>query len=86
MCGICGNFEACADSCGVPVCSEACDHESQRRHNELETLRARVAELERDARIGQLVRRRLADVTSEHGYATVSLRDLCDIDSQEYSK
>lgn len=38
--------------------------------------------LRRDARIGQLVRRRLADVTSEHGYATVSLRDLRDIDAE----
>ena len=43
LCGICGKFEACADSCGVPVCSEACDHEAQRRHNEVETLRAELA-------------------------------------------
>lgn len=28
MCGICGGHEACADSCGVPVCSEACDREA----------------------------------------------------------
>lgn len=40
------------------------------------------AQLRRDARIGQLVRRRLADVTSEYGYATVSLRDLHDIDAE----
>ena len=45
LCGICGKFEACADSCGVPVCSEACDHEAQRRHNEVETLRAELAAL-----------------------------------------
>ena len=43
LCGICGKFEACADSCGVPVCSEACDHEAQRRHNKVETLRAELA-------------------------------------------
>ena len=46
MCGICGEHEACADSCGVAVCSEACDHEARRRHNESEALRARIAELE----------------------------------------
>ena len=27
------DLEACADSCGVPVCSEACDREARREHD-----------------------------------------------------
>ena len=46
MCGICGEHEACADSCGVAVCSEACCHEARRRHDEPGALRARIVELE----------------------------------------
>jgi len=42
-CGICGKFESCADSCGVPVCSEGCAHEAERRSGEADGLRAELA-------------------------------------------